>query len=85
MKRELLIERTAAEARLAILEDDIVVDLIVERDAGASLVGNIYLGRVQRVVTGISAAFVDIGIPKAGFLPLRGGQTVTEARPRNVL
>ncbi len=78
MKRELLIETTAGEARIAILEDDRVVDLIVEREAGASLVGNIYLGRVQRVVTGISAAFVDIGIPKAGFLPLRGGQMVTE-------
>jgi len=78
MKRELLIETTAGEARIAILEDDRVVDLIVERGAGASLVGNIYLGRVQRVVTGIGAAFVDFGIPKAGFLPLRGGQTVTE-------
>lgn len=78
MKRELLIETTAGEARIAILEDDRVVDLVVEREAGASLVGNIYLGRVQRVVTGIGAAFVDIGIPKAGFLPLRGGQTVTE-------
>ena len=78
MKRELLIETTAGEARIAILEDDRVVDLIVEREAGASLVGNIYLGRVQRVVTGIGAAFVDLGIPKAGFLPLRSGQTVTE-------
>ncbi|MDA1325749.1 MAG: Rne/Rng family ribonuclease [Proteobacteria bacterium] len=78
MKRELLIETLAGEVRIAILEDDVVVDLIVEREAGASLVGNIYLGRVQRVVTGISAAFVDIGIPKAGFLPLRGGVTVTE-------
>ena len=57
MKRELLIETTASEARIAVLEDDVVVDLIVERDAGASLVGNIYLGRVQRVVTGIAAAF----------------------------
>ena len=78
MKRELLIETTAAEARIAILEDDIVVDLIVERETGASLVGNIYLGRVQRVVPGISAAFVDFGPPKAGFLPLRGDAMVTE-------
>ena len=78
MKRELLIETIAGEARIAILEDDRVVDLIVEREAGASLVGNIYLGRVRRVVTGIGAAFVDIGIPKAGFLPLRGGQMVSE-------
>jgi ribonuclease G len=78
MKRELLIETTAGEARIAILEDDRVVDLVVERAAGASLVGNIYLGRVQRVVGGIGAAFVDFGIPKAGFLPLRGGQMVTE-------
>lgn len=78
MKRELLIEAVGSEARIAVLEDDNVVDLIVERDAGASLVGNIYLGRVQRVVTGIGAAFVDIGLNRAGFLPLRDGATVTE-------
>ena len=78
MKRELLIESTAGEARIAILEDDVVVDVIVERETRASLVGNIYLGRVQRVVAGISAAFVDIGLPKAGFLPLRGDASVTE-------
>jgi ribonuclease G len=78
MKRELLIETTAAEARIAILEEDTVVDLIVERETRASLVGNIYKGRVQRVVHGISAAFIDFGLPKAGFLPLRGDATVTE-------
>lgn len=78
MKRELLIEAVGSEARIAVLEDDNVVDLIVERDAGASLVGNIYLGRVQRVVDGIGAAFVDIGLGRAGFLPLRDGATVTE-------
>jgi ribonuclease G len=78
MKRELLIEAVGSEARIAVLEDDNVVDLIVERDAGASLVGNIYLGRVQRVVTGIGAAFVDIGLGRAGFLPLRNGEMVTE-------
>ncbi len=78
MKRELLIAATGQEARIAVLEDDAVVDLVIERDAGASLVGNIYLGHVQRVVNGIGAAFVDLGFPKAAFLPLRGGETVTE-------
>jgi ribonuclease G len=78
MKRELLIETTAGEARIAVLEDDNVIDLIVERETGVSLVGNIYFGRVQRVVAGISAAFVDFGPPKAGFLPLRGDDMVTE-------
>ena len=78
MKRELLIAATGREARIAVLEDDAVVDLVVEREAGASLVGNIYLGHVERVVGGIGAAFVDIGMPKAAFLPLRGGDTVTE-------
>jgi ribonuclease G len=78
MKRELLIEAVGSEARIAVLEDDNVVDLIVERDAGASVVGNIYLGRVQRVVDGIGAAFVDLGLNRAGFLPLRDGATVTE-------
>ncbi|MBT5457948.1 MAG: Rne/Rng family ribonuclease, partial [Rhodospirillaceae bacterium] len=66
MKRELLIEAVGSEARIAVLEDDNVVDLIVERDAGASVVGNIYLGRVQRVVDGIGAAFVDLGLNRAG-------------------
>lgn len=78
MRRELLIEAAGAEARIAVLEDDTVVDLIVERETGESLVGNIYLGRVQRVIAGIAAAFVDIGLPKAAFLPLRGGDTVVE-------
>lgn len=78
MRRELLIEAAAAEARIAVLEDDAVVDLIVEREAGESLVGNIYYGRVQRVVAGIAAAFVEIGLARAGFLPLRGGETLAE-------
>lgn len=78
MKRELLIEAIGSEARIAVLEDDTVVDLIIERDAGASLIGNIYLGRVQRVVDGIGAAFVDLGLNRAGFLPLRDGAAVTE-------
>ena len=78
MKREMLIEATGAEARIALLEDDAVVDLIVERAAGISLVGNIYLGRVERVLTGIGAAFVNIGLAKSAFLPLRGGDMVDE-------
>ncbi len=70
MSRELLIEREGDEVRAALLEDGSLVDLIVERESGGSIVGNIYLGRVERVILGIGAAFIDIGRGKSGFLPL---------------
>ncbi|NKB21229.1 MAG: Rne/Rng family ribonuclease [Alphaproteobacteria bacterium] len=81
MSRELLIETEGDEVRAALLEDGTLVDLIVERENGASIVGNIYLGRVERVIPGIGAAFVDIGRGKSGFLPLserRGGEATGE-------
>ena len=68
MKREILISSTPQEARVAILEDDILVEFLVERPDAARSVGDIYLGEVQAVLPGIQAAFVDIGTEKAAFL-----------------
>ncbi|MPY71991.1 MAG: Rne/Rng family ribonuclease [Alphaproteobacteria bacterium] len=71
MTRELLVETSAGELRAALVEDGALLEVSVERRARSSLVGNIYKGRVLRIVSGIGAAFVDIGLDRAGFLPLR--------------
>src|SRR4051812_17554113 len=68
MKREILISATAQETRVAILEDDVLVELMVDRPDNERIVGAIYLGQVQAVLPGIQAAFVDIGTEKAAFL-----------------
>lgn len=61
MPTELLIEDGIAEVRVALVRDGVLDDLWVERRSQPSLVGNIYLGRVRRVVPGLGMAFVDIG------------------------
>lgn len=68
MKREILISATPQETRVAILEDSILVELMVDQAETERLVGDIYLGQVQAVLPGIQAAFVDIGTEKAAFL-----------------
>src|ERR1043165_8226588 len=68
MKRELLINAAPRETRGAILEDDELVELLVDRPEARRMVGDIYLGRVEAVLPGIQAAFVDIGTEKSAFL-----------------
>src|SRR5438105_3534196 len=68
MKRELLINAAPRETRVAILEDDELVELLVDRPEARRMVGDIYLGRVEAVLPGIQAAFVDIGTEKSAFL-----------------
>src|SRR5690348_4598537 len=68
MKRELLINASPRETRVAILEDDQLVELLVDRPDARRMVGDIYLGRVEAVLPGIQAAFVDIGTEKSAFL-----------------
>ena len=68
MKREILISGTQREIRVAILEDDQLVELQVDRPEARRMVGDIYLGRVEAVLPGIQAAFVDIGTEKSAFL-----------------
>lgn len=68
MKREIVINASAMEVRVALLEDSVLAEFYLERNARRGLVGNIYKGRVTRVLPGMQAAFVDIGLEKAGFL-----------------
>ena len=68
MKREILINGSQRETRVAILEDDRLVELLVDRPDHRRIVGDIYLGRVDAVLPGIQAAFVDIGQEKSAFL-----------------
>ncbi|PYP41976.1 MAG: ribonuclease G, partial [Gemmatimonadetes bacterium] len=59
MKREILINGGQRETRVAILEDDRLVELLVDRADHRRMVGDIYLGRVEAVLPGIQAAFLD--------------------------
>ena len=68
MKRDLLINGNPRETRVAIIEDDQLVELLVDRPENRRMVGDIYLGRVEAVLPGIQAAFVDIGTEKSAFL-----------------
>ena len=68
--KEILINAEPMETRLAILEGGQLEEFFIERTAQAPLVGNVYKGRVNSVVPGIRAAFVDLGIGKNGFLYL---------------
>jgi ribonuclease G len=67
-KRELLISVDAGERRVAVLEDDKVAEVYLERPERRSIAGNIYLGVVDNVLPGMEAAFVEIGLEKNGFL-----------------
>src|ERR1700691_4705533 len=68
MKREILINANPRETRVAILEDDQLVELLVYRPEARRMVGDIYIGKVEAVLPGIQAAFVDIGTEKSAFL-----------------
>jgi ribonuclease G len=68
VKREILMSTVATETRVAILEDDELVELMLDRPDSSRIVGDVYLGRVEAVLPGIQAAFVDIGTDKAAFL-----------------
>jgi ribonuclease G len=67
-KRELLVSVDVGEQRVAILEDDRVAEVYLERPERRSIAGNIYLGTVDNVLPGMEAAFVEIGLEKNGFL-----------------
>ncbi len=67
MRREIVIDAAGAETRVAIVEDGSLVELMHERDEEQRMVGDMYLGRVEAVIPGIQAAFVDIGTDKSAF------------------
>ena len=68
MANELVINTTSHETRIALIENGTIAELYIERSRVRGIVGNIYKGRVIRVLPGMQAAFVDIGMEKAAFL-----------------
>ena len=68
MKKEIVINSTANEHRIAILEDGKLAELFVETPGKERMVGDIYLGKIAKVMPGIRAAFIDIGLPQDAFL-----------------
>jgi len=68
MYRRLIVNVAEHETRVAIQEDGTIVELFVQRKDGSDIAGNIYKGRVQRVLPGMQAAFVNIGLEQAAFL-----------------
>ena len=68
MSKELVISSTRHETRVAIVEDDQVVEIYYQREKEYSLAGSIHKGRVTRVLPGMQSAFVDIGLDRDAFL-----------------
>ena len=68
VNEEILVNVTPQETRVAVLAAGQVQELMVERAASRGLVGNIYVGRVARVLPGMQSAFVEVGLERAGFL-----------------
>ncbi len=68
VSKEVLINVTPQETRVAILENGMLHELYIERSRNRGLVGNVYKGRVARVLPGMEAAFIDIGLERAAFL-----------------
>ena len=68
MTQEILINVTPYEARTALLENGVLQELFIERAASSGLVGNIYKGKVSRVLPGMQAAFIEIGLERSAFL-----------------
>ncbi len=71
MPEELLINVNPFETRAALLQDGALQELHIARSSGYSYTGNIYLGRVERLIPGMQAAFVDVGLERPGFLHVR--------------
>jgi ribonuclease G len=68
MNKEMIISSGDHDTRVAILEDDQVVEVFIERERSRGVVGNIYKGRVSKVLPGMQSSFIDIGLERDAFL-----------------
>ncbi|MDX1900607.1 MAG: Rne/Rng family ribonuclease [Gammaproteobacteria bacterium] len=71
MPQEILINTLPCETRIALVKEGVLTECYIEKKNQHSLVGHIFRGRVLRVISSIQAAFVDIGLPRAGFLHVK--------------
>src|SRR3989338_4619991 len=91
MQQDILINWSPQETRVAIVEHGAVQELHLERTLERGLVGNVYLGKVARVLPGMQSAFIDIGLERAAFLhvadvwhPPLEGESLTASRSAQV-
>ncbi len=68
MIKDIIVSTTPQETRVALLEDGVLAELFIERQAQRNVVGNVYKGRVTRVLPGMQSAFLDIGLERDAFL-----------------
>src|SRR5579862_8976040 len=68
MSKEMIISSNGHETMVAILEDDLVAEVFVERERHRGVVGNVYKGRVSKVLPGMQSSFIDLGLERDGFL-----------------
>ena len=86
MSQDILINWAPQETRVAVVEQGAVQEVHIERTLERGLVGNIYLGKVARVLPGMQSAFIDIGLDKAAFLhvaDLLPNITARHAQPKS--
>ncbi|OGB35517.1 MAG: ribonuclease [Burkholderiales bacterium RIFCSPLOWO2_12_FULL_61_40] len=91
MQQDILINWSPQETRVAVVENGAVQELHLERTLERGLVGNVYLGKVARVLPGMQSAFIDIGLERAAFLhvadvwhPPAAGESLSESRANQV-
>ena len=68
MTKEMIVSSNGHETMVAILEDDLVAEIFVERERHRGVVGNVYKGRVSKVLPGMQSSFIDLGLERDGFL-----------------
>src|SRR5213596_3645666 len=68
MQKEMIVSSNGHETMVAILEDDLVAEVFVERERHRGVVGNVYKGRVSKVLPGMQSSFIDLGLERDGFL-----------------
>src|SRR3979490_1636166 len=68
MQKEMIVSSNGHETMVAILEDDLVAEIFVERARHRGGVGNVYKGRVSKVLPGMQSSFIDVGLERDGFL-----------------
>ena len=68
MNKEMIVSSNGHETQVAILEEDLVAEVFVERERNRGVVGNVYKGRVSKVLPGMQSSFIDLGLERDGFL-----------------
>src|SRR4029077_14591071 len=68
MNKEMIVSSNGHETMVAILEDDLVAEIFVERERHRGVVGNVYKGRVSKVLPGMQSSFIDLVLERDGFL-----------------